>query len=182
QRMSSPTNFLLAESKEPPAFIRAKYLCKNWMTRVFSQSNHPILPSLNEFKKIKNDPTIINRYTSSIILDTFLELSHISHLIESNHIQLCYTKSFDSIISIPEIDLTTGLNFDKNSNNNEKLFREIFQDTLNTSYCFFTDGSKTTNAEFTGFSIYSLDQTFKLEFRSTGYSSIFSLEAMAILE
>jgi len=82
----------------------------------------------------------------------------------------------------PDVDLSTGFNFDKESNNNEPLFREIFQDILNNSYCFFTDVSKTPNAEFIGFSISSFDHIFDLKFRSTSYTSIYSLEAMAILE
>lgn len=69
--MSSPTNFLLAEFKKPSFSIRVKFLCKNWITRILSQTNHPILFILNELIKIKGDPTIINKYTFSIFFENF---------------------------------------------------------------------------------------------------------------
>jgi len=80
------------------------------------------------------------------------------------------------------VNLITGINFDKSSGNNESLFREFFQNEINNSFCIFTDGSKTPNLDFTGFSITSLDHSFKFKFRTTSHASIFSLEAMAILE
>jgi len=47
-RMSTPSNFVLAESKEPSLTLRADFLCKNWMTRVISQSDHLIIPIFTE--------------------------------------------------------------------------------------------------------------------------------------
>lgn len=68
--MSTP-NFVLAEAKEPTFSIRATYLCDNWMIRVLSQSEHPILTSLEEYVKIEENPLIINRIPPSFIFDSF---------------------------------------------------------------------------------------------------------------
>jgi len=83
---------------------------------------------------------------------------------------------------MPEIDLSSGVNFDKESPFNEILFKEIFQLEILNTQCFFTDECKTINLEFTGFAITSIDQSVNLRFRSIRHASIFSLEAMAILE
>lgn len=152
------------------------------MTRVLSQSNHLILPIMEEMHRIKDDLVFILKVRSSIIIDSYIYLSSISHLIESNARSLCFVNPFDSIIFMPEIDLSSDVNFDKESPFNEVLFKEIFQLEILNTHCFFTDRSKTINLEFTGFAITSIDQSVNLRFRSTRHSSIFSLEVMAILE
>lgn len=103
-----------------------EYLCKNWMTRVVAQSNHMILSILEEMHENKENPTLIIKGKQSLILDTYICLSPLSHLIEKDSRPLCFINSFKSMLFTPEIDLLSGINFDKDSPSNEALFQEIF--------------------------------------------------------
>ena len=47
-RMSTPKNVILAESKEPPTYIRAKYLACNFLIRALSLQGHPLKDILED--------------------------------------------------------------------------------------------------------------------------------------
>lgn len=45
-RNSTPTNVILA--KGPPLNLRRNYICRNFLTRVISSENHPLIHKLVE--------------------------------------------------------------------------------------------------------------------------------------
>lgn len=47
-RNSTPTNVILAKAKEPPLNLRRNYICRNFLTRVISSENHPLIHKLVE--------------------------------------------------------------------------------------------------------------------------------------
>jgi len=123
-RMSTPSNFVLAEAKEPPLSIKTAYLCDNWMVRVLSQSEHLILTILDKYIKIEENPLVVNGIPPSLIFDSFKRFVPISHLIISKKMPLCYENNYESLTFQPPVDLQSGINFDKDSSNNEILFKE----------------------------------------------------------
>ena len=61
-------------------------------------------------------------------------------------------------------------------------FSRVFSDCLRSSKCFYTDGSKMSDSTYVGFAFVCQDGEPR-PFRSVGYwSSIFTAEAMAIVE
>lgn len=139
-RTSSPTNFILAEIKEPHLDLRTDFLCKSFVTRIFSQPEHPIIPTLLELQTLKENLTLINKIQTPIILEKFMEISAISHLIESNPRPLCFSKPYKYIFFKNfQINLEDGINFDKSSHNNHPLFCD-FRNELENSFCVYTDG------------------------------------------
>lgn len=83
---------------------------------------------------------------------------------------------FQWVIFCPNVDIDTGVNFDKTQNCNN----DLFADELNNS-CLFTDDSKIQESEFIGFSVISPEKDAEIYKRSVKYASIFSLEAMVLL-
>lgn len=129
-KMFSPSNFVLMESKEPTLSNQIELSLQKLsrLSRVLAQSDHHlILPTLEEMLRIKENPTIICRVAPSVIFNNYSDLSRISHLIEKDLRPLCYVNSFDSIMFFLEVNLSTGIIFDKESRNNEIIFKEIFQ-------------------------------------------------------
>lgn len=179
-RKSTPTNFILAEAKEPPLFLRSKFLCNNHISRVYSQPDHPVIPALNGLQNLLENPTQVDLVGSSLILDSYMEVSYLSLFIESNSRPLCYNFPYSSLIFSPEINLEDGIKFDK-SVNGQRLFCDIFEEELTSSHCLFTDGSRNEESDHSGFSVVSRDGSLERKFRSLGFVSIFTLEAMAIL-
>lgn len=120
-RKSTPTNFILAEAKEPPLFLRSKFLCSNYISRVYSQTDHPIIPTLNSLQNLLENPTQVDCVGSSLILDSYIEVSHLSLFIESKSRPLCYSFPYSSLIFSPETNLEDGVKFDR-SVNGQRLF------------------------------------------------------------
>lgn len=178
-RKSTPTNFILAEAKEPPLFLRSKFLCSNFISRVYSQIDHPIIPTFNNLQNLVENPTQVDYVGSSLILDSYMEISHLSLFIESKSRPLCYNFPYSSLIFSPETNLEDGVKFDK-SVNGQRPFCDIFEERA-TSYCLFTHGSRKDESDYFGFSVVSEDGSLVRKFRSLGFVSIFTLKAMAIL-
>lgn len=59
-------------------------------------------------------------------------------------------------------------------------FHKSFDYKLSNTVCLYTDGSKIPGSEFCGFSVITEDTT--LRFRTLGFTSIYIVEAMAIME
>ena len=60
-------------------------------------------------------------------------------------------------------------------------FNGVFSDCLRPPKCLYTDGSKMSDSTYVGFAFVCQDGEPRL-FRSVGCSSIFTTEAMAIVE
>ncbi|KMQ86870.1 pol-like protein, partial [Lasius niger] len=87
--------------------------------------------------------------------------------------------SFESTTFVPEVDLSSGLNFDKEVNC-ESLFYDFFETEIKETICIYTDGSKTQNSEFAGYAVVNLDENIRLMKRTPNCLSIFTLEALAV--
>ena len=55
-RTSTPTNVILAESGQPPLSLRFRYLGRNYVTRVLSDSTHRVTPALQEILDFIENP------------------------------------------------------------------------------------------------------------------------------
>lgn len=181
-RLSSPTNFILGEAKDPPIYLRTEYLCRSFLSRVFTQINHPLLKILevsNEVADVQQSALgTLCPLKDPILLRTFRSISEKMKFLEKDCIPLCYKTEFASTVFIPEVDLTTGLNFDKDSNC-ESLFFDIFEYEIRNSVCLYTDGSRVPGSEFSGYAVVTLDESVSSCTKAPGFF-IFTLETLAI--
>jgi hypothetical protein len=55
-RSNTPTNVMLAEAKEIPIFSRLKQLGRNYMSKCYKSSKHPIVQLLEELSTLADNP------------------------------------------------------------------------------------------------------------------------------
>jgi len=180
-RNSTPINVVLAEAKEPSIKLRGKYICRNFLSRVFALDNHQLIRICENIIDLEDNPTIINRYINVPVMDSFRFVQKHSHIAFKHNIPLGYTIHYDSLLYIPKINLKAGMNLENPPSTNIS-FLDIFNKELKNTHCLFTDGSKTPESSFIGFAFTNIDNTISKLFRSPRFLSIYSVEALAILE
>ncbi|CAL1682463.1 unnamed protein product [Lasius platythorax] len=149
------------------------------MASVLSQPNHPIRYFLDEWENCFLGATQDIRDKNVLILQTYINLKMETERIERNQIPICYSVSFESTTFVPEVDLSSGLNFDKEANC-ESLFYDFFETEIKETICIYTDGSKTQNSDFAGYAVVTLNENIRLMKRTPNCLSIFTLEALAV--
>lgn len=70
---STPINVIFSESKEPPLFIRNRYLCRNFLTRVALTARAPLLTLLDSVRD-GMEPLAVSGFASCPLTASFLEM------------------------------------------------------------------------------------------------------------
>lgn len=78
---SIPINVIFAESKIPPMKVRNLFLCRNFLTKAFCASQHPLLPLLSEAAELANCLTTMDKRGVPLLVKVFEELEKKSHLL-----------------------------------------------------------------------------------------------------
>lgn len=180
-RMSTPTNIILVEAREPPLHLRWLYLSKCFLTKACTTRNHPLWGILTNLQELEEDPTIVTFWNKPIHLHSFEKLETVIHLLHSDSIPIYYSKNYESLHYHPDVHIDDG-RFLQNASCADQLFHSVFEHEISTSTCLFTDGSKIPGTSFTGFAITTENESIKLLFRACEFLSSFTLEVMAILE
>lgn len=180
-RNSTPNNVVLAEAKEPLLHFRLQSLSDKYILRVFSSSWHPLLTSL---PFLRHD--LQNRQSHRILLDLPLLQSYdrffrYKRLIEEYPFPPTYMIPPSATVPTSTIDISAGRMLQE-SNNPENDFLTTFSEHLSESTSFYTDGSKKGDGLYVGFAIYSPSLDLSLKYRISSYASVFSAEALAILQ
>lgn len=97
-RNSTPMNVILAEAKEPPLNIRRDYLCRNFLTKMYSNNNHPLIPILESIVELEDNPTVVNRFMDIPLIHNFRMVYNRAHIIANHPIPIGYITHFDSLI------------------------------------------------------------------------------------
>lgn len=180
-RNSTPINFILGEIKEPFIEARRRFLCKSYVCRVLSQSNHPIIGILDYLVLTFDAPSQNESLGAPLLLSIYRELSIHVIYIESNNKPLRFRHPWSSIALAPAVDLDSGILFNKEVDG-QAQFLDIYKNSITESLTVFTDGSKMKGKEHSGFAFSIPELNVTMKFKSPEYAPIFTLEAMAILE
>ena len=175
-RTSTPTNVILAESGQPPLSLRFRYLGRNYVTRVLSDSTHRVTSALQEILDFIENPVNVGGGGAECYRDHLGK----AHLVSSSSRPLCYEYAYESILFQPDVSFKEGFCIQRASDC-RVAFSGVFSDCLRSSKCFYTDGSKMSDSTYVGFAFVCQDGE-PHPFRSVGWSSIFTAEAMAIVE
>lgn len=100
---------------------------------------------------------------------------------EKDSISGCFRTPYELALFIPNLDLFSGLKFDKEINC-DSFFFYLFEREIKNSICLYTNGSKNPGSEYTGFAVVTLNENISTIIRTPGFLSIFTLEALAIIE
>ncbi|CAD6239337.1 GSCOCG00012550001-RA-CDS, partial [Cotesia congregata] len=178
-RQSTPINVMLAEAKDPPIYLRYQYLCMNFLTRMLSNSEHPITLLLDKLVANRDNSLLVTRGPRPLLLVACEDLIPIQHYIASTDKPWCYAYSYESLWFVPDVDLDCGISIQESKNPNSK-FESLFRQELIRGNCWFTDGSKIPEQEFVGFASVNVSAGAIETCRTVKYASIFTAEAMAI--
>lgn len=139
-RNSTPTNVILAEAKEPPLNLRRDYICRNFLTRVLSCENHPLIHKIEAIIDLEDDPIVVNRFMNIPLIDNFRVVQKYSHIISKHSIPLGYSFHFNSLLFIPNVCTLSDTNLADPPSTNV-CFLDTYKKELKDTYCLFTDGS-----------------------------------------
>lgn len=179
-RMSTPKNVILAESKVVPFHVRSRYLGCRYLMRAMSLSNHKLLPLLEDLVEMEGNPTFIMKVRSPL-MSCFRETNPVAHLVPVSDKPVNFTFEYEAFLYQPQVSFKEGLSIKNAGIQADALFEDEFCNILKDDICVYTDGSKTKGNFFGGFACF-FSTGEEIKFRSRSLASIFTLEAMAILE
>jgi ribonuclease HI len=178
---STPTNIIHAESQIPPLTMRFKFLGRNYISRLLTFSNHPALDRISQLSNRRNHPTWIHTGKEPLFLTCYKEVEPMHHLIAHSDKPLMYSHPYRTLFQQVRVSFIEGQTARSSAQGNT-MINSLVKDLENSNRCLFTDGSKTEGCPFVGLaSVASTEPAAKL-FRTSGYASIFTAEAMAIIE
>lgn len=178
-RKSTPINVLLVEACVPRMADRIRFLGMNYMTRTLGRSNHALIPILNRMQNYIDNPTSVVRFPPLLLLECFSNCNDFAHLIFESEISVHCLYPVEVEFAAPNICYDIGMQV-KESDYLVQVFNSLVV-VSETQHIFYTDGSKSENLPFSGFSYVDVTNNICSRFRSSDRTSIFSCEAMAIL-
>ncbi|PNF30200.1 hypothetical protein B7P43_G08428 [Cryptotermes secundus] len=179
-RSSTPTNVMLAEAKEVPIFSRFKQLGKNYVSRCYTSTNHPMIQLLEELSALHDNPGR-GENELPVISKCYKEVSPLGHLIQSGNCPKAYDYTYESLFYEARVSFDEGRQI-KETEDHNKEFYKIFQERIRTSKSFATDGSKMVDKPFVGLALIDINDGRRMKFRISKIASIFTAEAFAIAE
>ncbi|XP_034938092.1 uncharacterized protein [Chelonus insularis] len=180
-RASTRVNVMLAEAQEPPLECRFRYLGRNYISRVFTSSSHQLVPILEGLLSSWERVTVVRRNKMPTIIECYQDIDKVGHLLEASKISLCFKYEYQALWFDPAVSFEEGYRI-KESKDKNREFDKIFRDLLEEAEWFFTDGSKMEGKPFVGFAVVRGNDGTTFKWRTTTFASIYSAEALAIIE
>jgi hypothetical protein len=75
---------MLVKAKIPPITLRLKFLGSNYISRALSNSDHPVIRSLQQMAMVCEDPTKVLRGKVPWIFTCYTGIEQVAHLSLSN--------------------------------------------------------------------------------------------------
>ncbi|XP_046963670.1 uncharacterized protein LOC124541262 [Vanessa cardui] len=172
---SSPTNALQVECVDPPLQLRRQFLCDRFVVKSLQLSSHPLWSRLNILSQLCDRPN-----SKSLLLDSFLKFTKLPHPILRFNLNPLFSTPFRALVYNPPI--VTDLGLIKGAPDTNVKFQRIFHQNWSNHLQIFTDSSKISPDSCVGSACWIPKFKIILQFKSPPETSIFSGEAIAILE
>jgi hypothetical protein len=145
---------MLAEAKEIPIFCKFKQLGRNYVSRCYTSSNHPMVQLLGELAILVDNPGRGENEQPWSVNITKRELlsvfNPIRELSPSLQLHIWMPLLWDQDI------FWWGRQIKEAGDHNEEL-QKIFYKKMRTSKCFTIDGLNMVNKPFIGFTLINLE-------------------------
>lgn len=119
--------------------------------------------------------------TKSPLMSCYKEISKVAYLTPSDKRPINFVFDYETAVLQLSVSFDRGKMIKEAEIDANAIFKDEFKDELSEDVCVFTDGSKSEGQFFDGFAV-TFSTGEDLKFRSRSFASIFTLEAMAILE
>lgn len=176
---SSPKNALQVECVEPPLFLRRQLLSDRFIFKVMSISSHPLLPRLESLSlEISSNCYWTHKETPKFI-KSFLKIKDLSIPVFQSSVNPLFSTNFKALTFSPRVILNFGIDKDDlEANNNFNRLMEDWEGWL----AMFTDASKSSPDRCVGAAVWIPKFGIVLNSKCPPQSSIFTGEAVALLE
>ena len=177
---SSPINALQVECVEPPLSLRRQYLCDRFVTKIFQSSSHILLDKLRELSQLISAGGYWANKSPPCLVKSLAKITDLPNPVFQCRINPLFLSSFEAIIFRPDIVLDIGIHKETSGAN------AIFNSTIDVNWpdwtCIFTDASKLSDESSVGAAVWIPKYSIVLNFKLPPCSSVYTGEAVAILE
>lgn len=174
---SSPINAMQVECGEPPLNLRRQFLSDRFIFKLIQNSNHPLLPKLNHLLVLYDSS---NNISMPCTLQSFLKFTRLPNVVYQFPSNPLYLTSYEALIFVPNIMLHFGI--DKDSPNARAIFNGKINMYFPNWHIIFTDASKLSSDSVVGAAVWIPYFKICLSFKCPPFASVFSGEALALLE
>lgn len=176
---SSPTNALQLECKEPPLALRRQFLADRFIYKVVRLADHALISRLLNLLDVDKTRGYWANKEIPCILKSFSKIMSMNCSINKSFGNPLFLSSYESITFKPEIIFNFGIKKGDIFANNK--FNRIIYENWKDWNIFYTDASKSPNNNV-GSAVWMPKFRVVLSFKSPPYSSIFTAEAISLLE
>lgn len=177
---SSPTNAMQVETGDPPLLLRRQFLADRFFCKITQNSDHPLWPKIQKLYELIspherqfkiNLPCLILSYIK------FTRLPYTSVKFSSNPL---FSTKYEALIYQPRVIVNFGI--EKKSAEPVKLFSEIINTQWKDWLTVFTDASKLNKDRDVGAAVWIPKYKIILSYTCPPLTSVFTGEAIALLE
>ncbi|CAH2101808.1 unnamed protein product [Euphydryas editha] len=172
---SSPTNALQVECVDPPLQIRRQFLSDRFVIKSLQLSSHPLWPKLNKLSQLSN-----TNHSRSFLLNSYLKFTNLPNPLSSSLINPLYSTSFNALTH--NVPVITDLPLKKGDPDIKYKFQEILHQNWLNHNLIYTDASKLSPSSCVGAACWIPKFKIILQYKCPPETSVFSGEAIAILE
>ncbi|CAH2107346.1 unnamed protein product [Euphydryas editha] len=172
---SSPTNALQVECVDPPLQIRRQFLSDRFVIKSLQLSSHPLWPKLNKLSQLSN-----TNHSRSFLLNSYLKFTNLPNPLASSLINPLYSTSFNALTH--NVPVITDLPLKKGDPDIKYKFQEILHQNWLNHNLIYTDASKLSPSSCVGAACWIPKFKIILQYKCPPETSVFSGEAIAILE
>ncbi|XP_026325634.1 uncharacterized protein LOC113234509 [Hyposmocoma kahamanoa] len=177
---SSPTNALQVECSDPPLSIRRQYLADRFLFKVIQNSSHPLIDKLHQLSEFISYDKFWTHKTTPSLFRSFLKFLRLPSPVHQCVLNPLFDNPYHSLVYRPDISLDLGIS--KKSTDAEVRLQDYISKKWNNWLVMYTDASKLSDQECVGAAVWIPKYKIILNFKCPPVSSVFSGEAIAILE
>ena len=172
---STPTNALQVECVDPPLPIRRQYLSDRFVGKMLQLSSHPLWSKLSELADlIPRDKPL------PYLLNSFLKFTNLPHPLSCFPSNPLFCTPYKALVHSPCI--ITDLGLTKGDPGINTKFQDIIHSNWFNHLLIFTDASKLSKEGCVGAACWIPKFKIILQFKCPPESSVFTGEAVALLE
>lgn len=177
---SSPSNALQVECLEAPFALRRQLLADRFFLKAISLTSHPLLPILESLSDLIQISNYWLHKTKPLLIISYNKFTHLPSRIHQSYFHPLFESNFESLIFRPNVILNSGIF--KNDPGADSKLNEWLQKNWSGWTYVYTDASKLNSSSPLGSAVWIPKFNLILNFKSCSQNSVFSGEAIAILE
>lgn len=177
---TSPTNALQVECGDPPLQLRRQFLADRFLFKLAQNSDHPLWPKLEKLYSLITPNEIRFQINLPCLIRSYIKLLRLPFTIVKFPNNPLFSIQYEALTYQPTIILNLGI--DKETIDPAKIFSEIICTKWKDWLTIFTDASKLNQDSPVGAAVWIPKYRIILSNSCPPLTSVFTGEAIAILE